>query len=90
MTNFKYHVLMKILGDLENSCQLNIIILKTKKVIYFSKLEGILPSLIRVQASTKQVFLHEHSKMTINNKIQDGIYCLIYCSTIQLHNIQNC
>ena len=52
-----------ILGDLENSGQINIIILNTKKTIFLSKLDGV-PPLPRV----KQSYMHDEYKYTINNK----------------------
>ena len=58
----------KILGDLVNSGQINIIILKTKKTIFLSKLEERYPSLLRIKAYVKQCYMHDEYKYTTNNK----------------------
>ena len=59
----------QILGDLENSSQINIMILNTKKTFYLSKLECKIPSLEQVQSSTKQVINYEYYKRITNDKI---------------------
>ena len=58
----------KILGDLENSDTINIIILCTKKVLYLCKLENRKPFLLRVQLNVKKVYNHDLYKLSINNK----------------------
>ena len=56
----------KILGDLENSGQININILNTKKTIFQSELDGKAPALHQVKPNVKQSFLHDEYKFTIN------------------------
>ena len=58
----------KILGDLENSDQLNLIILNTKKTIFQCNLEEKIPVLHRVKANVRQSFLHDEYKYTLENK----------------------
>ena len=58
----------KILGDLENTGQINIIILNTKKAIFQSKLEEKLPSLHMVKSNVRQSFLHDEYKSIVDNK----------------------
>ena len=58
----------KILGDLENSSQINIIILIAKKTIYQSKLDCRSPTLLQVQVNLKQVFNHEYYNSIIKDK----------------------
>ena len=58
----------KILGDLENSSQVNIILLNVKKTIYQAKLDCKPPSLSQVQANLKQVYNHEYYKCIINDR----------------------
>ena len=58
----------KILGDLENTGQINIIILNTKKTFFQCKLEEKSPTLHRVKANVRQSFLHDEYKCTVDNK----------------------
>ena len=58
----------KILGDLENSGQINIIILNTKQTIFQCKLDGKVPFLQQVKANVRQSFLHDEYKYTLENK----------------------
>ena len=58
----------KILGDLENSSQINIIILIAKKTIYQSKLDCRPPTLLQVQVNLKQVFNHDYYNSIIKDK----------------------
>ena len=58
----------KILGDLENSPQINIIILIAKTTIYQSKLDGRSPTLLQVQVNLKHVFNHEYYNSIIKDK----------------------
>ena len=58
----------KILGDLENSGQINIIILNTNKNIFQCKLEEKEPVLHRVKSNVRQSFLHDEYKYTLENK----------------------
>ena len=58
----------KIIGDLENSGQINIIILNTKKTIFLSKCDGTVPTIYNVKHNVQQFFLHERYKAIINNK----------------------
>ena len=58
----------KILGDLENTGQINIIILNTKKTIFQCKLEEKLPTLHMVKANVRQSFLHDEYKSIVDNK----------------------
>ena len=54
----------RILGDLENSGWINIIILNTTKVSYLSKLEGTLSSTQRVQSSTNKSSYMKNTEAT--------------------------
>ena len=58
----------KILGDLENTGQINLIILNTKKTIFQCKLEEKSPTLHRVQINVRQSFLHDEYKSIVDNK----------------------
>ena len=58
----------KILGDLENSSQINIILLIVKKTIYQSKLDCKSPTLLQVQVNLKQVFNHDYYNSIIKDK----------------------
>ena len=58
----------KILGDLENSWQINIILLNVKKAIYKAKLDCKKPTLLHVQLNLRQVYKHEYYKSIINDK----------------------
>ena len=67
MTDYHLTDRRKIIGDLENSGQINIIILNTKKTIFQSKLDGGEPTLYEVKANVKQCYLHDEYKFTIND-----------------------
>ena len=58
----------KILSDLENSWQINIILLNVKKTIYKAKLDCKKPTLLHVQLNLRQVYKHEYYKSIINDK----------------------
>ena len=58
----------KILGDLENSPQINIILLNVKKTIYQSKLDCKAPTLLQVQLNLRQVYKHKYYNSIINDK----------------------
>ena len=58
----------KILGDLENTSQINLMLLNVKKTIYQSKLDCRAPTLLPVQYNLKQVFKHENYNSIINDK----------------------
>ena len=58
----------KILGDLENSSQINIILLIVKKTIYQSKLDCKSPTLLQVQLNLKQVFNHDYYNSIVKDK----------------------
>ena len=58
----------KIIGDLENTGQINIIILNTKKNIFQSKCDGTLPIIHQVKSNVQQCYLHDRYKAIINNK----------------------
>ena len=68
MVNYHLTDRKKILGDLENSSQINIILLNVKKTIYQSKLDCRSPTLLQVQLNVKQVFNHEYYNSIINNR----------------------
>ena len=68
MTDYHLTERRKIIGDLKNSCQINIIILNTKKTIFQSKRDGGEPTLYQVKANVKQCNLHDEYKFTIDNK----------------------
>ena len=68
MVNYSLTNNRKLLGDLENSGQINIIILNAKKTIFFSKLDEIPPSLPRLKAYVRQSYLHDEYKYKIDNK----------------------
>ena len=57
-----------ILGGLENTSQINLILLNVKKTIYQSKLDCRAPTLLPVQYNLKQVFKHENYNSIINDK----------------------
>ena len=58
----------KILGDIENSSQINLILLNVKKTIYQSKLDCKAPTLLQVQLNLRQVYKHEYYNSIINDK----------------------
>ena len=58
----------KIIGDLENTSQINIIILNTKKTIFQSRCDGSLPTILQVKYNVKQCYLHDRYKSIIHNK----------------------
>ena len=58
----------KILGDLENPSQINIILLNVQKTIYQPKLDSRSPTLLMVQLNLRKVFNHEYYKSIINDK----------------------
>ena len=68
MVNYTLTNDRKILGDLENSGQINIIILNIKKPIFLSKLDEKPPSLPRLKAYVRQSYLHDEYKYKIENK----------------------
>ena len=59
---------LKIIGDLENTSQINIIILNTKKTIFQSKCDGSLPTILQIKHNVKQCYLHDRYKSIIHNK----------------------
>ena len=58
----------KIIGDLENTSQINIIIINTKKTIFQSRCDGSLPTILQVKYNVKQCYLHDRYKSIIHNK----------------------
>ena len=58
----------KIIGDLENPSQINIILLNVKKTIYQSKLDNRSPNLLQVQLNLRTVFNHDYYKSIINDR----------------------
>ena len=68
MTDYHLTDRRKMIGDLKDSGQINIIILNTKMTIFQSKLDDSGPSLYEVKASVKQCYLHDGYKFTINDK----------------------
>ena len=68
MINYHLTDRKKILGDLENTLQINIIILITKKTIYQAKLDCKTPTLLQVQLNLRQVFNHEYYNSIIKDK----------------------
>ena len=68
MTSYHLTERRKIIDDLENSGQINIIILNTKKTIFQSKCDGGEPTSHRVKANVEQGYLHDEYKFTINDK----------------------
>ena len=58
----------KLIGDLENSDSINIIILNTKKVLYLCKLDKKEPHISHVQSNVRKVYNHDLYKYSINNK----------------------
>ena len=78
MTSYHLTERRKIIGDLENSGQINILILNTKKTIFQSKCDGGEPTSHQVKANVKQCYLHDEYKFTINDKeylvVKNGLY----------------
>ena len=66
----EYHLTerRKIIGDLENSGQINIIILNTKKTIFQSKRDGTQPTIHQVKSNVQQCYLYDKYKAIINDK----------------------
>ena len=99
MTSYHLTERRKIIGDLENSGQINILILNTKKTIFQSKCDdGGEPTLHQVKANVKQCYLHDEYKLTINDKeylvVKNGLYFKDYTinniSIISFHQFLVC